>query len=153
MHIYFDLDGTIVDEKGERVRPGLCTLFEMLIDDGHQLSLWTASTEERARQLLDEHGLTRYFQHTVFREDYDPLCEGYSKDIRYQDGDLLIDDDLDQIAYVHSIGKHGHCIRPYHTDVIRSWTDDSLEIYDEVSKISKKLSVNAKKTLSKKTPC
>lgn len=116
MHIYFDLDHTLVDAAGVTVRAGIRELLEELKDQGHTLSIWTASTEDRASDILEQLALKSYFTHFVFRDDYDPNSEGFPKDIRYLDGDLLIDDNPSHIEYAQSIGKRGILIPAYITE-------------------------------------
>ena len=48
MHIYFDLDNTLIDELGQAVRPGIIELLELFKANNLQLSIWTASTKARA---------------------------------------------------------------------------------------------------------
>jgi len=116
LHIYFDLDGTLVDEEGDSLRPGIRELLDALCTDGIVLSLWTASSEERAIELLARFQLTAYFSNVIAREHYDPNGEGLGKDIRYLDGDVLVDDDPKHIAYVRSIGKQGLLVASYARD-------------------------------------
>ncbi len=80
--IVFDMDNTLVDEFGSTVRPGIVTLLDELKKSGKALMLWTNSTAGRAKPILFEHGLHRYFVKYVFREDYDPGQTGVRKDIR-----------------------------------------------------------------------
>ena len=136
MHIYFDLDETVIDEEGDEVRPGVRSLFEKLLIDGHQLSLWSASTEERGTELLAQHGLSGIFRNTVFREDYDPNREGYGKDIRYRCGDLLVDDSPAQVEFVQSLGKKGLLVPSFRTELKKHWIDDSLDIYNQITCMS-----------------
>ena len=111
-HVYFDLDDTIVDDSGELLRPGIMELFNKLVAHNVMISLWTASEEERAMEMVRKFGLEKYFTHYVFREDYDPFAENLPKDIRYNNGDILIDDNPDYIKYVKSIGLKGILISP-----------------------------------------
>lgn len=106
MHLVFDLDGTLVGDEGQ-LRPGAESLLAELADAGHTLSLWTASLEERALRILDTHEMRRLFAHLVFREDYDPRAKGHPKDIRYLQGDVLVDDDPKQIAFTEAAGGRG----------------------------------------------
>jgi len=124
MHIYFDLDGTLVDENGESLRPGIRTFLDTLCANAIMLSLWTASTEERAVSVLDEFNLRTYFTNIVAREHYDPYAEGYGKDIRYLDGDILIDNDPKHIEFAQSIGKQGFLLSTY----VKGTPVDSSEI-------------------------
>ena len=108
MHIYFDLDHTIIDDTGKDLRPGILELFEWCLGNSIRISLWTGSTEERSRDILEKLHLYKFFSHLVFREDYDPDRIGLGKNINYQDGDLLVDDDPKQITYVESLAKKGY---------------------------------------------
>lgn len=116
MVIVFDMDNTLTDEFGSSTRPGIESLLTKLKRDGHTLVLWTNSTKERARWILFEHKLHRYFTTFVYREDYDPDNKGKHKDIRKVNGDVLIDDDLNEITYVKSIKKNGFKVIPYRKD-------------------------------------
>ena len=133
MHIYFDLDGTLVDDTGQKLRPGIRSLLRRLTDEGHRLSLWTASTEERGQRILAQHGLAGFFELRVFRDDYDPEGVGHPKDIRHGDGDVLVDDDPTHTTFVQSIGKVGVLVGTFHTRAIRRWRSDSHEIYAKIN--------------------
>ena len=114
MKIVFDMDNTLVDELGQKLRPGIKTLLQSLCDDGHELALWTSSSRTRAELILQDHALTEYFSDYIFREDYDPDNDGKLKDVRTINGDVLIDDDPKQIDSTNEIGKLGiliHCYR------------------------------------------
>lgn len=116
MHIYFDLDNTIVDETGDNVRPGMRALLASFKHHGVQLSVWTASVRERAEPILYNHKLKDYFTDMVCREDYDADAswgKSRPKDIRFGDGDMLIDDSHNHIDFVKSIGLQGFRITPY----------------------------------------
>jgi phosphoglycolate phosphatase-like HAD superfamily hydrolase len=113
MTIVFDLDNTLVDEFGAGPRPGIVNLLEKLRADGHRLALWTHSSRDRTREILGLHDLKRHFAAIVCREDYDPLGAGVRKDIRRMRGDLLVDDDPEEIAYQKSIGKKGYLLEPF----------------------------------------
>lgn len=113
MIIVFDMDNTLMDELGNSVRPGMIDLLNDLIDDGHTLILWSSSTRSRGRYLLHSQALDRYFSQAIFREDYDPHHNGLHKDIRMVNGDLLVDDDPDEIHFVKRIKRAGFLISPY----------------------------------------
>ncbi len=113
MHIVFDLDNTLVDGTGKTLRPGIRSFLQRLIADGHTLSLWTNSPGFRAIDIVREHELRSFFSHFITRDDYDPGMTGRPKDIREIAGDMLIDDDPDEIRWVNSIGKKGFLIKPY----------------------------------------
>ena len=42
MHIYLDLDNTLIDELGRTVRPGMLELLDSFKSNNLQLSIWTA---------------------------------------------------------------------------------------------------------------
>ncbi len=111
--IVFDMDNTLVDETGATVRPGVIDLILSLKREGHTMILWTNSRGERARQIIIDNNLRQYFSKFIFREDYDPDNKGVRKDIRRVNGDILIDDDPDEIKYVKSIGKGGLLVKSY----------------------------------------
>ena len=133
MVIVFDMDNTLVDEFCSSVRPGIIDVLEKLKHNKHTLVLWTNSRRERAKYILSENGLSRYFKATVCREDYDPDETGRMKDIRKVKGDILIDDDPNEIKYVKSIKKKGILVKSYRkrTKLKRSETE---EILGEISK-------------------
>jgi len=54
MHIYFDLDNTLIDEKGETVRPGAYELLNSFKNNNIKLSIWTASVRQRAEPILEK---------------------------------------------------------------------------------------------------
>ena len=116
MHIYFDLDNTIIDETGDNVRPGMHELLTSFKRHGVKLSIWTASVRDRAEPILSNLRLKDYFTDFVYRDDYDPDA-GYGrakpKDIRFGDGDMLIDDSYNHVEFVKSIGRQGFRITPY----------------------------------------
>jgi len=70
MHIYFDLDNTLIDDLGEAVRPGMFELLDSFKANNLQLSVWTASTKERAESIIHELGLANHFTAFVYREDW-----------------------------------------------------------------------------------
>ena len=116
MHIYFDLDNTIIDETGNKVRPGMHELLASFKRHGVQLSIWTASVRERAEPILCKLRLKDYFTDIVCRDDYDPDASWgrtKPKDIRFGDGDMLIDDNHNHVDFVKSIGRQGFRITPY----------------------------------------
>ncbi len=118
MHIVFDMDNTLSDELGKKVRPGIPELLEKLKQDGHRLSVWTSSTRIRALIILKDFGLREYFTTFISREEYDPENKNLPKDIRVYDGDILIDDDPMQIDFTKSIGKKGFLVEPFRADQV-----------------------------------
>ena len=113
MHIYFDLYCTLVDESGRKLRPCMKKLLSSFKDNGIDISLWTGTTEKQTYEILNSLEIRDYFTNIICRDDYDPLLEGYPKDIGKFDGDFLVDDDKDQIEFVRSTGKDGYLISPY----------------------------------------
>jgi FMN phosphatase YigB (HAD superfamily) len=111
--VVFDMDNTLVDSFGARVRPGIVDLLRRLRQDGHSLVLWTNSWRERATEILRLHDLRRYFKACICREDYDPDERDVPKDIRRIKGDVLVDDDPEAIRYVQRTGRKGFLIQPY----------------------------------------
>jgi len=105
--IAVDLDNTMVDHLGQRIRPGMAAFLERLRAQGHTLIVFTSSTRDRARIILRDHDLAKYFTRSVFREDYDAQNAGRAKDLRLFGADVLIDDDPGHVAFVESIGLHG----------------------------------------------
>jgi FMN phosphatase YigB (HAD superfamily) len=112
-HVCFDLDNTLVDDSGNFMRPAMRELLDSLAAHGITLSLWTASTRERALDVLQWHRLENRFSQCVFREDYDPAGEGLPKDISYLNADLLVDDLLAHIEFTRQKGKLGFLITPF----------------------------------------
>ena len=116
MHIVFDMDNTLTDEFGKKIRPGIANLLLQLKGEGHTLTLWTNSARTRALEIIAHHNLKQYFSRCIFREDYDKNNEGLNKDIRKINGDILIDDDPDEIIYMKKIGKTGILIKPFRSN-------------------------------------
>ena len=110
LRIILDLDNTIADEFGRRVRPGMVEFLEQLSADGHELVLWTSSTRDRAELILAEHDLERHFVRTICREDYD---NSGPKEIRKIGGQAIIDDDPAQVDAAEASGGLGLLITPY----------------------------------------
>jgi FMN phosphatase YigB (HAD superfamily) len=111
--IVFDMDNTIIDEFGSTVRPGMVDFIQNLQKLKCHLYLWTNSTRERAKSILYHHKLNQYFEKHIFREDYDPANTGKHKDIRELGAELLIDDDPNEIDFVHKLELKGYLIKPY----------------------------------------
>lgn len=107
MKIAVDMDNTLFDDFGQRVRPGILALLAELKADGHELVLWTSSTRERAVRILAEHKVVPLFASLRYREDYDPGNTGAVKDLRTIGADAIIDDDPKHVDFARSIGKLG----------------------------------------------
>lgn len=54
MHIFFDVDHTIIDSDGA-LRPGVRELFTRLVADGHQVYLWSGIGVRT--EVIEEHDL------------------------------------------------------------------------------------------------
>ena len=131
--VVFDLDNTLICEKGECVREGMFELLDSLSENGIEISIWTASTKARAEGIIDQLGLSRYFIDAVYRDDYDPGAtwgKSLPKDIRYINGDLLVDDSKKNIGFVESIGLKGFRITPY-----ISYIDTSLDEIEQLHRL------------------
>ena len=107
MKIAVDMDNTLFDDFGQRMRPGIRELLMDLREDGHELILWTSSTRERATRILAEHRVVGLFTACLYREDYDPANTGALKDLRAIGADAIIDDDPKHVDFANSIGKIG----------------------------------------------
>ena len=57
-----------------------------------------------------------------------------SKDISLfnPQGDILIDDDRDHVAYCRSIGKHGILVKPFTLESRNRWYEDVDEIRRQI---------------------
>ncbi len=113
MTIVFDMDNTLTDDFGRRVRPGIHDLLIRLKKEGFTLTLWTSSTRGRAVDILTNHRLRPYFNTCIFREDYDPGRQNRPKDIRRVDGWFLVDDDPRQVHFVQSLQLAAFRITPF----------------------------------------
>lgn len=132
MNIVFDMDNTLTDEFGASTRPGIYELLDKLQKEGHILILWTSSTKERALYILKENKLYHYFRKFVFREDYDTNNQGIHKDIRKVNGDILIDDDPDEINYMQEINKKGIQISAYRKNK-QLEANELVELYKKIN--------------------
>src|SRR4051812_40292623 len=113
MKIVVDMDNTLFDDFGQRVRPGILALLSALRKDGHELVLWTSSTRERAVRILAEHRVVPLFAVCLYREDYDPANAGALKDLRAIGADAIIDDDPKHVDFAKAIGKIGILVASY----------------------------------------
>jgi hydroxymethylpyrimidine pyrophosphatase-like HAD family hydrolase len=113
MKIAVDMDNTLFDDFGQRMRPGIRELLLDLKEDGHELVLWTSSTRERATRILAEHRVVGLFAACLYREDYDPDNRGVVKDLRAIDADAIIDDDPKHVDFAASIGRIGILVASY----------------------------------------
>ena len=136
MHIYFDLDNTLIDDLGQNTRPGMFELLNSFKSNNLQLSIWTASTKNRAEPIIHELGLAQYFTSFVYRDDYDPdatFAGMQSKDIRFGDGDMLIDDSPRHCKFVESIG-----LKAFRIEAFISYGDqDDNDYYVELEELHK----------------
>jgi hydroxymethylpyrimidine pyrophosphatase-like HAD family hydrolase len=113
MIIVFDMDNTLTDDFGGKIRPGIKALLQRLVSEGDTLILWTNSTTIRAKEILKKHDLKKYFKQFLYREDYAQDQKNVPKDIRKVNGDFIVDDDPMQVDYNKSIGKNGFLISSY----------------------------------------
>jgi hypothetical protein len=113
VHIVFDMDNTLADELGQSVRPGIRGLLAELNGSGHQLTVWTSSTGDRAGEILGRLGLARYSSRVIPREEYDPANSGALKDVRSIGADWFIDDDPRQIDHATSQRVKTLLVPPY----------------------------------------
>lgn len=148
-NIVFDMDNTLVDEVGSTLRPGIIDFLVNLKKMDLNLILWTNSSKERAKTILYNHKLNRYFSKFIFREDYDINNEGKCKDIRKVKGDLLIDDDPKEIEFARKNKRKTYLIKSYRKNGI---TDKNE--YNEIMKIINDKSDNILTVfLNEKTTC
>ena len=125
--IVFDLDNTIADEFGAKLRPGIKGLLSVLKKD-YRLLLWTNSARLRARSILDEHHLSVYFEKMIFREDYDPVNKGLLKDLRTIEASFLVDDDPEEIEFNQKKGVGAYLISPFRSSFDTSLPDDDPQV-------------------------
>jgi len=136
MHIYWDLDNSLIDELGETVRPGMFELLESFKANDLQLSIWTASTKNRAEPIINSLGLAEYFTSFVYRDDYDPdatFAKTQPKDIRFGDGDMLIDDSKRHCDFTTSIGLKAFKIESF----VSYSNKDNDQYYNELEELHK----------------
>ncbi|MBA7485485.1 hypothetical protein ES707_21032 [subsurface metagenome] len=136
MTVVFDMDNTLVDSFGGTPRPGVAALLERLLRDGHMLVLWTNSRRQRAHDILRLHDLRKFFGICICREDYDIEGDDPPKDIRIVQGDLLVDDDPAEIAFVKSVGRKGFLI-PLYRKGDRPAPKELAELYRTISRSRK----------------
>lgn len=113
MRIAVDLDNTLVDEFGKRVRPGIVNVLARLKAEGHTLILFTQSTRERARIILRDHGLEAHFAEFLYREDWDRENVNPPKNLLLCKADALIDDDPQHVQAARELGKIGVLVASY----------------------------------------
>ncbi len=112
MKIAVDMDNTLVDELGAKLRPGIVPFLEAL-SRGHELVLWTNSRKQRAYDILSHHGLRGYFSGMICREDYDPEEKGMRKDLGRFGIDCLIDDDPVEVEFNASRKKKAFLVKSF----------------------------------------
>lgn len=132
--VVFDLDNTIADEFGKKLRPGIKGLLSILKKD-YKIYLWTNSMRERARLILDEHSLFIYFDKVIFREDYDPDNRGIAKDLRRIDAAFLIDDDPAEIEYNKRNKIGTYLITPFRSSFDVTAPDDDPHVVQVKSEL------------------
>ena len=112
MKIALDMDNTIIDELGQTLRPGIINFLEK-VSKNHELILWTNSKRIRTIEILEYFDIRKYFIKIISRENYDPEEKGNRKDIRDYNYDIIIDDDIGEIAYNKNNGKIGILVETY----------------------------------------
>ncbi|MCR9143368.1 MAG: HAD family hydrolase [bacterium] len=111
--IVLDLDNTLADDFGSEARPQAMEFLQYLQKQDYRIILWTNSSKDRAREIISRLKFRDYFVETIYREDYDPENTGIYKDIRKINGDVLIDDDPEEIRKNRANGKVGYLIPSY----------------------------------------
>ncbi|HDP80293.1 MAG TPA: hypothetical protein ENN21_05560 [Spirochaetes bacterium] len=132
--IVFDMDNTLTDTRGVSKRPGIDALLDRLCGEGHELVLWTNSPGARARDILEENGLDHYFSRFIFREDYDPGSRGLPKDIRKIGGDVLVDDDPEEVRFNRTNKKKAVLVKSYVSPGTPVEKDEHEKLYKEIIK-------------------
>jgi phosphoglycolate phosphatase-like HAD superfamily hydrolase len=69
--IIFDLDGTLISSDNGSLLPGVANLLKNLVRQNIELYLWTRASSDRARELLQGHGVANYFT-DIATVDSDP---------------------------------------------------------------------------------
>lgn len=134
MVIVFDLDNTIIDEYGQKLRPGILELIKKLKHHHDILILWTNSKKERAEMILEELEIKMYFNKFIYREEYDPNELDGLKDIRKVQGDILIDDNPKQKLEAANLGFHVILVKPF-TSTRNVQVDEMEQVYQEIKMI------------------
>jgi phosphoglycolate phosphatase-like HAD superfamily hydrolase len=115
MRIVIDMDNTLVDELGAKLRPGIIAFLEEIAKT-NELFLWTNSKKSRAYDILTHHGIRKYFDKLICREDYDPMDQGVRKDIRKINADMIIDDDPAEIEFNRKNRKAGFLVQSFRSN-------------------------------------
>jgi predicted HAD superfamily phosphohydrolase YqeG len=110
--IALDMDNTIIDELGSTLRPGIKNFLKK-ISLKHELILWTNSRRLRTMEILEYFDIRKYFVKIISRENYDPEEKVNKKVIGKYNYDIIIDDDVEEIAYNKNKGKIGILVEPY----------------------------------------
>ena len=109
--VVFDLDNTLVGDNGQ-LRPNALTLLDYLKNNGIEVKLFTHSTYDRANGILQNTGLSNYFN--IDNHNQVVTREGYAngqpmhafKDISKIGGDVLVDDNPLQIDQQAAAGRY-----------------------------------------------
>jgi phosphoglycolate phosphatase-like HAD superfamily hydrolase len=117
MKIAIDMDNTLVDELGSKLRPGIISFLEEL-SKGNELVLWTNSGKTRAYDILTHHKIRKYFTVLICREDYDPENRGSRKDLRKINADILIDDDPEEVAFNKRNKKKAFLVKSFRSKTV-----------------------------------
>jgi hypothetical protein len=122
MHIFFDVDHTIIDSH-DGLRPGVRELFVRLRDEGHTVSLWSGLGERW--EIVAKHGLAGLVASCYMKPllQYDLLLQAYGVPVR---PDFVVDD------HPHLVHHFGGCtvrryLRPDPADT------EMLRVYNEIA--------------------
>jgi len=111
--IVFDLDGTLVDAKGN-LYPGAKNFLTQLKSQGKRLVLWTHSTGARAQAVLRRNGISGLFDEIITREKYEPTGKNPDafKDITKVNAGILVDNSVAQAQRFADAGMKNKIIAP-----------------------------------------
>ncbi|MCB1157015.1 MAG: hypothetical protein H7A25_13535 [Leptospiraceae bacterium] len=137
MKLVFDMDNTLSDDFGNKLRPGIKPLLERLKKEGHSLILWTNSGRARAIEILKRNELYEFFDTRIYREDYDPENKKLMKDISLIQADILIDDDPAEIAFNQKNKQKAILVKAYRGKEVETDEEETLKIYKAIQKVNK----------------
>jgi hypothetical protein len=96
VRVFFDVDFTILGQDGT-LRPGTLELFSTLVDDGHQVYVWSGfgDRSKDVRRLGLDHLVTGYF-----RKPLSGLADGHEAwELPFRP-DFVIDDHPGPVAFI-----------------------------------------------------
>lgn len=125
MKIFFDVDYTLIADDGT-LRPFVKEVFQKIVDDGHEIYIWSGVGLRWA--VVKQHELGGYIRTCFVKplSEYRDSLQGLGVNIV---PDFCVDD---HPAVVHALG--GTAIRPYYS----ANPDDRemLRVYDEIAKMA-----------------